>query len=193
MKISLMLTTPPASEPVSIAELREYLRLAADSDDVLLSEMVKAARGICEGFTGRCFIAQGYSLFLDAFPQSGEISLPRRPFLALDFVKTHAPDGAATEDDPTRYEVDIAGGRLALKAGVLPPQTVKRQGGIEIGFIAGYGAAAEHVPAALRQAVLRVAADLYEKRGDMQSPPGSVILRSGAAGLLQPFRTIGLE
>jgi len=193
MKISLMLTTPPASEPVSIAELREYLRLAADADDALLSEMVKAARGICEGFTGRCFIAQGFSLFLVALPQSGDISLPRRPFLALDFVKTHAPDGTAAEEDMARYEIDIAGGRVALKAGALPPQSVKRQGGIEIGFTAGYGVTAEQVPAALRQAVLRVAADLYEKRGDMQSPSGSVILRSGAAGLLQPFRIIGLE
>lgn len=193
MKISLMLTMPPASEPVAIPELREYLRLSADADEALLSEIIKAARGICEGFTGRCFIAQGYSLFLDSFPAAGDVSLPRHPLLSLDFVKIHASGGAVTEDNPAKYETDIAGGRIALKTGSVPPQTAKRHGGIEIGFTAGYGTEAEDVPSALRQAVLRVAVDLYEKRGDMQSPPGSVILRSGAAGLLQPFRVMGVE
>lgn len=193
MKMSLLLIQPPADEPVSTAELRDYLRLAADADEALLSEMVKAARGICENFTGCCFIAQGYALFADAFPQSGEIRLPRHPLRSLDFVKAHAPDGTAAEEDLSKYETDYAGGRIALKAGAVPPQTAKRHGGIEIGFTAGYGTAAEDVPSGLRQAVLRVAADLYEKRGDMQSPPGSVILRSGAAGLLQPFRVMGVE
>ncbi len=193
MKMSLMLTIPPVAEPVSTAELRDYLRLAAESDEALLSEMIKAARGICEAFTGRCFIAQGYSLFLDVFPQAGELGFSRLPLLSLDFVKIHTPDGIVAEDDLGKYETDISGGRIALKNGAPPPQSAKQHGGIEIGFTAGYGAEAAEVPSALRQAVLRVAADLYEKRGDMQSPSGSVILRSGAAGLLQPFRVMGVE
>lgn len=45
--------TPPATEPVSVNELKAQLRLNDDSEDTLLSAYIKTARELFEAYTGR--------------------------------------------------------------------------------------------------------------------------------------------
>lgn len=68
--MALTLITPPAVEPVSISELKEFLRVDqfdTSQDNVLLT-LGMAARNWCETFTARRFVQQTWRLYMDFFP-----------------------------------------------------------------------------------------------------------------------------
>lgn len=68
--MALILITPPAVEPVSLPELKEYLRMdpGDDSQDVTIQGLAMAARSWAEVFTGRRFVKQTWRLLMDFFP-----------------------------------------------------------------------------------------------------------------------------
>ena len=58
----------PVCEPVSLATLKNYLRVTIDDDDDLITTLGISAREYCEEFTGRRFINTGLIQCLDSFP-----------------------------------------------------------------------------------------------------------------------------
>jgi hypothetical protein len=68
--MSLTLLTPPAVEPVSLAELKEFLRVDAGdtSQDGTIAALATEARGWAEAFTWRRFVQQTWRVQLDFFP-----------------------------------------------------------------------------------------------------------------------------
>jgi Phage gp6-like head-tail connector protein len=68
--MALLTLISPAQEPVSLAQMKVYLRLDAGdtSDDVLISSLISAAREWCEAFCERAFIFQVKRLLMDFFP-----------------------------------------------------------------------------------------------------------------------------
>ena len=68
--MGLQLITPPAVEPVSLEELKEFCRidLGDTSQDNTLLGLALAARYHCENFTKKRFMKQQWALFMDFFP-----------------------------------------------------------------------------------------------------------------------------
>jgi hypothetical protein len=68
--MALECISPPVVEPVSLAELKEFLRLDAGdtSQDGTITELALDARAWCETFTARRFVKQGWRLSMDFFP-----------------------------------------------------------------------------------------------------------------------------
>jgi hypothetical protein len=73
----IVITSPPLVEPLSLAEVKVQLGYGPweDSDHVTsaniatrLRDLIKAARGYCETFTRRTFIATGFQQVMDSFP-----------------------------------------------------------------------------------------------------------------------------
>lgn len=64
----LTLVTPPAVEPVSLAEAKAHLRLEIDDDDDLVSALISAARQKCESRLTRAFVTSGWRFTTDGFP-----------------------------------------------------------------------------------------------------------------------------
>ena len=58
----------PSVEPVSLAEMKEHLRLVGTSLDATVGLLIHAAREVAEGWMGRSFVKKGYIQTLDAFP-----------------------------------------------------------------------------------------------------------------------------
>ena len=68
--MALVLITPPPVEPVSLSELKEFLRIDAGdtSQDDTLTALGVTARSWGEVFTKRRFVQQTWRLYMDFFP-----------------------------------------------------------------------------------------------------------------------------
>lgn len=68
--MALINVVPPAVEPVSLAELKEFLRVDSGdtSNDAVISSLAIAARSWAEVYTQRRFITQTWQLSMDFFP-----------------------------------------------------------------------------------------------------------------------------
>ena len=181
--MSLQLTTPPALEPVTLAEAKAWLRVeSGDDEDGLITALIAAARVRCEWHCGRAFVTQTWTLWLDKVGD-GVILLPLPPLVSVDRVTLYAADDSAAILDESVYRADVPGGRVIL-AGAHPG--LRAVNAAAIVFTAGYGGAAD-VPAPLKSAILQSVAWLYEHRGGDAAP-----VPESALALLAPYRAIRL-
>lgn len=79
---SLTLITPPAVEPVTLAEVKTYLRLSGADDDALLTGMIKSARQQAENMAGRVLVESVWEWAFDG-GLDGALSLPLSPATAM--------------------------------------------------------------------------------------------------------------
>jgi hypothetical protein len=191
---SYELLTAPASEPVTVDEVKAHARIETTADDTLLGYYITGARQLVESITGKALITQTWVLTLDNWPadkcdewwdgvreapisitQRAQVTIRKAPFLAISSVVTRDEDDTETTWASTNYYVDKRHGfgRLNLRQGQTWPAIVSRSfGAIKITFTAGYGTSASDVPMGLRQAIKDLVAHWYENRealGDSMS------------------------
>lgn len=203
----LTLVTAPASEPVSLAEAKAHLRIDAADDDSLITALITAAREAAEAHTRRALVTQSWRLSLDGFPAAAQpwwdgvrrtanvaadgsvIELPRPPLVSVTSVTVYDDDDSATIAAASSYYVDSdrEPGRVVLRSGGTWPVVGRVAGGVEVLFVAGYGAASA-VPQAIRQGMLMLIGHLYEHR---EAEAGGS-LPSGVTALWRPYRVLGL-
>ena len=108
--INLTESSPVQSfeEPLSVAELIEYLRLPENTDEVeTIQAMILAAREQAEILQGRDLVRKQWDLSLDYWP-SGPIEL-RGPVSSVDLLRYRDSGGAYTSmTENTDYIVDTA-------------------------------------------------------------------------------------
>lgn len=185
--MSFILTSPPALEPVALAEAKAHLRVTHTDEDALISGLIVSARWQVEAATSLRLISQGWSIFADRWPKDGVLHLPLAPLIAVNDVTVFGEDDTPSVIDPAHYIVDPASRppRLILRPDRVWARPGRIADGIEIAVTAGFGTAPGDVPAPLRQAMLRLIAHAYENRGNdeavRQPPPGF-------AALVAPFR-----
>lgn len=203
-------TTPPGAEPLTLDEVKTFLRLDHSHDDAFVTGLIGVARQFCESKTGRSLVTRSYSLYLDRWPctsgsawwdgvregasVAGEaeiLPLPRPPLVSVMQVNVYAADHTSTVFPAANYYVDKAGcpGRIVLMQGVLPPVPGRVANGIEIQFKAGYGTTPQTIPVLLRQGMKQLIAHLYEHRGDS---PEQALAVSGADSIFQSYRPVSL-
>jgi uncharacterized phiE125 gp8 family phage protein len=173
----------PAVEPVTVSEMRGFLRLDDGAEDALVADLIRAARLQVEAFAGRVLLSSRWRLLLDRWPLGGIVTLSIGPVLAVEAVRVTGASGAAALVAPTLY--DLAPGdpaRLVVEAG--RPEPFPLLAGIAIDLRAGYGESPADVPAPLVQAVRLLVARSFEHRGDGEEPPPPPELHA----LLAPFR-----
>lgn len=157
----LTLVTGPASEPVSLAEVKEMARIQWDVEDDLVRRLIIAARKRAETVTRRQLITSTWQLTLDAFPEGDLIKLPP-PLVSVSFVKYDDEDGVEQTLADSTYRVLTNRGVLVIKD--VWPNTKKHAAAVRIEFVCGYGDTGSSVPADIRHAITWLAAWWYEKR-----------------------------
>ena len=164
-------TTPV--EPVTVMELRSYLRLDPDDggvEDALLARLIAAARVSLETEARRVLVPGRFRIALARWPAEGWLPVPLSPLVGLVRTGLAAPDGTIT-DLPAGL---VAIGPDPLEApglcftGILPDPGMAT---IMIEVAAGFGGDGPPIPEDLRLAVLRLAAARYEHRGDEADAP----------------------
>jgi uncharacterized phiE125 gp8 family phage protein len=187
----LILLTPPAAEPVTLAEMKAYLRVEHDDEDAAIAQLISAARRACESAMRRAFIAQTWRLTRERWPRDGQIDVPLAPLVSVTAARIRGADGGETAIDAARFKV-VAGAApgLILARRPLPAPAVDST--VELDIVAGYGADASAVPADLIEAVRRLAAQFYETRGLTAAPVREPGLPADVAALLAPHRVVSL-
>lgn len=189
-----ILLAGPATEPVSLAEAKAYLRVDTADEDDLVQTLIAAGRVHLEALTRRAMIEQTWRLSLDDWPAGNEVRLPLGPLAALVAVRVYDPDDAATTLTLSQFLVDVGStpGRIVLPPGV-EGEPLKRDAlAIEIDYTAGYGAAATDVPDALRQAMLALVAHWFEHRDAVLMAGAGAIVPVGFDKLIAPYRVVSL-
>ena len=191
LQTSLQVTTPPATEPVSIDLVRRHCRIDTAGDEELLAGYLTAARIMAEGYLSRALITQ--ALLWTVRPTSllnvnssrlrQSLLLPRAPvqsiasMVVLDELGNTTTITPATLPVTSPYEIagytaDLATEPGRLTIGHMTPLIDGRTIGkirlehIQIGMVAGYGSTADTVPQPIVQAIMLTTAFLYEHRGD---------------------------
>lgn len=171
--MALIITTPPASEPVSLAEAKAFLRVDHDVEDDLIATLIAAARDAVESLCGRALIARTLRETLDDWRLDGAGAALLAVGPVTSVVSAALLDAAdeASVIDADDYRLDGAGDRPRLVFTNGAPIPKRRVGGVRIDYVAGIGAEAADLPANLRLAVLHVIAALYEAREGAASLP----------------------
>ncbi len=186
--MSVTIVTPPASEPISLAEAKLFLRVDHDDEDDLIALLIAAAREAVETACGRALIVRRVRESLDLWRRdaAGGALLGTGPVSHVAAVRLLAVNGSQSVIDPERYRLDGARDRprLVFEAGV--PATLRSAGGVEIEYDAGFAEDASDLPVGLRLAVMQVVCALYEAR------QGEARLPETARALLAPFSPVRL-
>jgi hypothetical protein len=191
MASNLIVTVPPASEPVTLDQARRHCRIDLTADDDLIAIYMTTARTMAERYLSRCLLTQ--TLLYTVLPEpvlrpdrhffENPLELPRAPVQSVSSVVVTDDRGNVTTIPPTvvPFMPPPRTGYIPL-LGVTPPQvrvgletemTDGRMlrnaqiGSLAVNFIAGYGNDPTTVPSNILQAVLMTTAWLYEQRGDV--------------------------
>jgi uncharacterized phiE125 gp8 family phage protein len=160
----LILNTPATSEPLSLSEVKQYLRIDGTADDKLLVSLLAAARASAEKYLKRSLITQTWLLTYDGYAPS-ETLLPKGPVQSITSVKLIARDTTETIVSSSTYYLNAGKEKLIFDA---PPIGHI----VEILYVTGYGTASA-VPDEIKQGMLAHISDLYDKRSESVALPES--------------------
>lgn len=184
--MSLILTQPPAAEPLPLADLKAFLKVDGAEEDSLLASIATAARAHLEALTAKAFVTQGWRIVRDAWPAHGRMTFPIGPVASLDAVTVTGAAG------PVVLPLDLFGldgqglpPRLAWTPGSVPAPAV-RMSGIAVDVTAGYGGP-EDVPAPLVQAVRLLTAHWFENRSLVTIGHEVAVMPRTVEALIAPF------
>ncbi len=164
--MGLTRTVDPAIEPVTLAEVKDHLRIDDTADDAVLTILIQAARENVEHQQKRQLITATYEYTLDGFP-AGDIVLPMPPLISVASISYEDTAGDTQTWAAANYQVDITGerGTVSVEPTESYPSTeADRKNAITITYDAGYGAAASDVPETTRLAIMMLAAHWAENR-----------------------------
>ena len=189
----LKITVQPASEPVSLTEAKNFLRVVSTDDDLLISSLISAARESVESFCNRSFVERTYEMTLDAFPYfvdtamslnayppsfyaqpiystqwnySQMIKLYAPPAIAVTGIVYTKPDnttGTLVQDTDFVLDTVNEPARIFPKPGAMWPPVLYAPNAVVITYTAGFTDPA-NIPARVKAAILIMLAGLYENR-----------------------------
>jgi len=182
----LQITTAPTVEPLTLQEVKEYLRVEDSTDERVIRPFVETVRRLAEEHLGRALMTQTLSLFVDAYDELADplwegmrtgaylnyyknyINLPRTPVTSVTSVSTFDDSDTETTMASSKYYVDNVRepARVVLRQGETFPTALRVANAIKVVYVAGY-TSAYAVPEPIRMGMLQHIAYLYEHRGDM--------------------------
>lgn len=190
--MGLVRTTDAATEPVSTAEVKEFLRIDSgdDSQDVVLGIQIKSARETIEEYLRRSLITQTWTYTVSSTHAIEPLYLHRPPVIAITSLKTFDEDANGDETETT---VDAANYQLVEDLFIVSRndgwEINRRDRAAEIVYTAGYGSSASDVPSPIREACLRLVSTRYEFREDVvMGPRGGQMKVDTTSNILDDIR-----
>lgn len=156
--MSIRLITPPANEPVTLAEAKLHLRVDDNVQDTLISTLIMTAREVCEHRLNRAIMTQTWELVLDTFPDT-DIKFAKLPVQEITSVK-YIYNGTEVTMPSTDYELDNTADQeqYLLSTGNWPDVDAVANA-VSIIFVCGF----EEVPASIKSWILLAVGYMFER------------------------------
>lgn len=158
--------TAPASEPITLAEVKAHLRIDGSDEDGYLTALITAARERLENETRRSFLRQQWRATIHAVAEGCAIELPR-PRLILDDSSPFLLEYKNASGDwvgVTGLEIDESREPAHLWLNEIPSDLSSDRRRWRVTYWSGYGATAADVPQPIRHAIMLLVAHLFERR-----------------------------
>jgi uncharacterized phiE125 gp8 family phage protein len=166
-------TVPPATEPLTLVDVKRQCRIQGDQDDELLTGYIVAAREACETYTDRSLITQTKVLPLSSLGDSVDLS-SGGPVQEIVHIKYKDSEGALQTYDAANYTTHLKNAFVSeiRRTGDLPSDkfTDDDPEGWLITYTCGYGDDVSDVPMILKAGMLCYIANLYDFRGEKDVP-----------------------
>jgi uncharacterized phiE125 gp8 family phage protein len=189
--MSALLLAPPASEPLSLADAKQFLRVEHGDDDAVITALIAAARAHVEAITRRALMAQTWRFVLDAWLANGRVAPRIGPLRTLSAARVYDTISHANVLDVQGFVVDVSANVIAAPYWALPVPG-RSVAGIELDVICGFGAVASDVPKDLLQALKMLVAHWYDNRGVVAAGGNVSMQPAGLCALIAPYRVLSL-
>ncbi len=152
---AIVLHTQPSVEPVTLAEVKTYLRTDGESENSLITSMAKAAREAAEKYMRISINTQKWKIsFNESTPE--EVVLPYGPVNAMDSVKVFDDSETETTFDAANYYLTAGNRSIFFKQ-------IPSGRRVEIIYSTGISADAAGVPVLIKQGILTHTSLMYER------------------------------
>lgn len=161
------ITVEPATEPITLSEAKDWLKVSTSADDALITALIKAARIHTEKYTGRLLITQTVKEYHDYFPANGILQLYFQP-TTVSSVKYTDSDGDLETLSASDYTADIISrpSRIVVNPGKNWPTTGEYPNAVTVEYASGFANAAA-VPETFKIGMKLLLAFWYENREDI--------------------------
>lgn len=158
----------PTFEPVSIAEVSEYLRLDdSPTDSYLISGLITAARQHLENYLNRFIAVQTVETALTGWQDKMALSAPLQSVTSVKYLDEN---GAEQTLNPNQYIVDTYSEPAVIypAEGVTYPALYNVENNVKIRYVVGFtsGDSPDNnpLPNPLKFAMMLIIGDLYANR-----------------------------
>lgn len=160
--------TAPSFEPLSVADVSEYLRLDdSPIDTALISALITAARQHLENYLNRYIAEQTVELALTGWKDKIDLSAPLQ---SVTFVKYLDENGAEQTLNPNQYIVDTYSEPASIYPAynVTYPNLYDQENNVKIRYVVGFTSGSSPdtnpLPDPLKFAMMLIIGDLYANR-----------------------------
>ena len=191
MKISptnYILVSDSATEPLTLQEVKDFLRITSQDFDDILTPLIKTVRQFAEKIIGRDIINKTWKTYLDNYSLTNfyykdyyldniypwqicsdvGIEILKSKLQSISSIKYLKNNSLVTFSDTNYYITDDSdySSIYLHENSSFPSDIDNRKQAVVIEFVSGYGASADDVPQALKEAMLYHIAALFDSAGD---------------------------
>jgi len=194
---TVSIITPPASPPVSVAEVKGMLVLTGTEDDNLIAAFIEAATDAARQYLRRSIVTETLELRMDGFPGHGDeavvalgpgmhtahypslvnwggkIDLPFGPVQSVVSITTWNRANVDEVFDADNYE--LGQDDVYLNEGRTWPVNLRHRNAVAVRYVSGY----DPVPEAVRQGIKQHVLAMYECREGCEMPPACRAIFAG--------------
>ena len=166
------ITAQPTAEPLTLDEVKTFLKLTSNDHDAMLDLFIRMAREWAEKTTGRAMLSQTIKEYWDEWPTGifGETwELGIAPVTSVTSIQYLDSAGATQTWATTNYTADVKSrpARIVPTDAVEYPELDDAPNAVIVTYVAGVSSVSS-VPATARAAMMQKIAFLYENREDIK-------------------------